>query len=233
MDKYKFIKIALAIFIILSVIISLFPPFEFGNEKLKTQYERNINYKIVEKLPIKQYDFIFNSNEKYFILIYYNYQKTFYNTRELKKYQNEWNERKFSLAETSADSFYTSIFYLNHDSSINSHEISKIYNGYFHIQNQPIKKFGNKFDLSGMADLLEYESKYPKLTGLLKIYSKSGILEKDKLEKAEIAVNYYQKKDEFKKIKVPIGWYLEEIPKLDSIRKYEIYNIFSTSLLLT
>lgn len=59
-------KIGLIVFLILATIISLIPPYQWGNEYLKTQKEREENSYIIKYLPIKQYNFLFTSNKKYF-----------------------------------------------------------------------------------------------------------------------------------------------------------------------
>jgi hypothetical protein len=54
-------------FITLAFIISLFPPYSWGDEKLKTERERQrINYYYENNLPFKQYDFLFNDIRKEF-----------------------------------------------------------------------------------------------------------------------------------------------------------------------
>ncbi len=62
-------KITITIFLVLSLFITLFPPFSWGDERLATEKERNKTYnnkKAIDILPIKQYDFIFNSSKKEF-----------------------------------------------------------------------------------------------------------------------------------------------------------------------
>ena len=106
MKENTFIKISAAIFILLAVIISLFPPFEFGNEKLKTISERRINSDIADKLPVKKYDFILGSNKKY-IFLKYNYYTTlkFYHRDSLNYYKSLWGDDKFIFDNSSVDSF--------------------------------------------------------------------------------------------------------------------------------
>lgn len=54
-------------FITLAFIISLFPPYSWGDEKLKTERERQrISYYYENNLPFKQYDFLFNDIRKEF-----------------------------------------------------------------------------------------------------------------------------------------------------------------------
>ena len=59
-------KTGLIVFLFLATIISLFPPFEWGNKNIKTERERIKNRNILESLPIKEYDFLFSSNKKLF-----------------------------------------------------------------------------------------------------------------------------------------------------------------------
>lgn len=51
------LKIAVIIFIPLAILLSLFPPYYWGNEKIRTLSER-IRSDIAEQLPIKSYSFI-------------------------------------------------------------------------------------------------------------------------------------------------------------------------------
>lgn len=63
-------KITITIFLVLSLFITLFPPFSWGDERLSTEKERNEFYnnkKAIDILPIKKYDFI-NSSKKEFSL---------------------------------------------------------------------------------------------------------------------------------------------------------------------
>lgn len=61
-------KLPIIIFLGLILIITLFPPFSWGDERLITEKERNKYYyeydkKAYEIFPIKQYDFIFNNSK--------------------------------------------------------------------------------------------------------------------------------------------------------------------------
>lgn len=58
-------KTGLIIFLFLATIISLFPPFEWGNEN------------------IKKYDFLFSSNKKYFPIGSYNYEQKLYSGEKI------------------------------------------------------------------------------------------------------------------------------------------------------
>ncbi|MBK6913006.1 MAG: hypothetical protein IPH11_04820 [Ignavibacteriales bacterium] len=70
-------NIILIAFLLPALIVSLFPPFEWGKEKLKTLSERRSN-SIIDELPIKCYDLVFNSNKKYFKIGDYNFEKKYY-----------------------------------------------------------------------------------------------------------------------------------------------------------
>ncbi len=107
MNKNIFVKASAAIFVFLALIISLFPPYEFGNEKIRTLSERRLNRKIIEKLPIKSYDFIISSNKKYFPLDHYNFTKKFYDQDSIKYYEDLWGDKLFSLHKISVDTFLT------------------------------------------------------------------------------------------------------------------------------
>lgn len=64
MDK---LKPAVFIFLILSSFITLFPPFQWGVERLRTIEERKTSQNIFsDNLPIKEYNFIFSSSKKEF-----------------------------------------------------------------------------------------------------------------------------------------------------------------------
>lgn len=90
MNRNHFIKISIAIFIFLGVIISLFPPFEFGKKE-------------------KLYDFILGSNKRYFALDTYTFQKKFYKNDSLNYYKNLWSDSKFEFKVVSMDTFVTAI----------------------------------------------------------------------------------------------------------------------------
>jgi len=65
MSKYK---ILIGSFIFLSTVISFFPPFSWGDEKLRTISERQtIHYYLEDKIPVKGYDFLFNDLKKEFV----------------------------------------------------------------------------------------------------------------------------------------------------------------------
>lgn len=63
--------LSLSIFLILSLSITLFPPYSWGDERLSTEKERNKIYcgkRAYEIFPIKQYDFVFNDIKKEFFI---------------------------------------------------------------------------------------------------------------------------------------------------------------------
>jgi hypothetical protein len=100
MKKIPFINVSAIIFILLALLISLFPPFEFGNEKQNP-------FKGEYKLPVKKYDFILGDNKKDIILDYISFTKKFYNRDSLESYRDKWRDRKFDFVQTSIDSFFT------------------------------------------------------------------------------------------------------------------------------
>ncbi len=194
MDKNSFIKISVAIFIILAIIISLFPPFEFGNEMIKTESERRSNSDIANKLPIKEYDLLLGSNKKYFILDYYDFQQKFYNKDTLNFYKDKWSDKKFIFITASADSFLTP---------------QKILHEYSLAERINLKQSYKK--LKGFVETLEWRENhnwYP-LTA-----NEEGI---------NTATNFYAVRNDFKKS--PADWYIERISRLDSTKKYNLYDI--------
>ena len=70
MNTNYFIKTSFVIFILLGFLISFFPPFEFGNEILrsfpKDEMTEVLMNPVFSKFPIKRYDFLFSSNKEYF-----------------------------------------------------------------------------------------------------------------------------------------------------------------------
>ena len=135
MDRSTFIKISAAIFILLAVIISLFPPFEFNKSvkalvdeanqsilyphgyysfnfydgnfiiRLKPLMKTKISINIAKKLPIKKYDFLFSSNKRYFALDSYSYIN-YFTENSLKAFKEKWNDKKYKFIAT-VDSFFT------------------------------------------------------------------------------------------------------------------------------
>ncbi|MCC6550197.1 MAG: hypothetical protein IT279_09025 [Ignavibacteriaceae bacterium] len=64
-------KYSLSVFLLLSLVITLFPPFSWGDERLSTESERKEFFgdKIaMDVLPIKQYDFILSNSKREFPL---------------------------------------------------------------------------------------------------------------------------------------------------------------------
>ncbi len=204
MDKNNFIKISAAIFILLAFIISLFPPFEFGNEKLRTLSERKSNSDIVNKLPIKQYDFIFGSNKKSFTLEYYSFNEKFNDKNSLEDYKKLNSDYGFYFISSSADSFYTAKRYLYKDTT--SKENIKNKGG----------KTKYKFDFSKSNS---YE-------GLLLAQNDSqtnNIIKYDDDGSNTDAINYKEVKEDYNK--APGNWDFKYIDRIDSIKKYDEYKI--------
>lgn len=79
---HPFFKYFITVFIFLAFIVSLLPPYEWGNERLKTLEERKSNKDIKDKLPVKTYDLIFNSNKTSFKLSEYEFEKKYYNNQQ-------------------------------------------------------------------------------------------------------------------------------------------------------
>jgi hypothetical protein len=75
MIKYR---IFILTFLSLSIPITLFPPFEFGDQYLETKGERRQSFMVIDDLPIKKYDFLFASNKKYFSIGSYRLERKFY-----------------------------------------------------------------------------------------------------------------------------------------------------------
>jgi len=202
MKKYAFIEISIAIFVFLAVIISLFPPFEFGNEKLKTLFERRGNSDIINQLPIKSYDFILGKNKKYFKLGTYRFQKTFDNKDSIQsniKEWNNWGDKSFRLAGIKIDSFYTA-----------QKKLFRIHSSKMIQFNKILLKMSNDYDYSnGIFSYMTEGDKIIKYT--------NDPTNKD-------AINYKEVENEYKKSN-PYEWSFKHILKLDSIKKYEIYSI--------
>ncbi len=88
MMNTPFIKISLIIFVFLALLISLFPPFNFGNR-------------------VKQYDFLFNGYDKYVRISNKTYLKKFYSKDSIEAYKEKWSDRELQYVKTSSDSFFT------------------------------------------------------------------------------------------------------------------------------
>jgi len=66
-------NVAIYVFLSLSLVSTLFPPCNWGEEMLRTERERFINSNL--GLPIKEYSFIFSDNKKVFKFDWDNYQQ--------------------------------------------------------------------------------------------------------------------------------------------------------------
>ncbi len=96
-------KIGLFVFLILATIISLFPPFEWGDENIKTEKERTRNRNILESLPIKKYDFLFATNKKYFPIGSYQRNEKVYEGDKIKTDTSDIITKEISVG---ADTFF-------------------------------------------------------------------------------------------------------------------------------
>ena len=235
MDKYNFIKFSTAIFILLSVIISLFPPFEFGNEKKRTLSERRNNSKIVDKLPIKKYDFIFNDNKKYFALDSTIFNKIFPKD-SVEPYKEKWSDKKFQFV-SSIDSFFTAKGFL-FPTLLNE----RYKNGKRKINNKLNYKEYGLVDLRYSLDrlptnyVINYDEvfKHPALSPQEEWkFNQTGKLINDEMKKNDPlvedadfikeAINYWDVKREYEK--EPFNWNWGVFFHFDSAGNYEKYNI--------
>jgi hypothetical protein len=71
------LKYSIPVFLLLAIYISLFPPFQWGGDKIKTHNERE-NFEYSDLLPIKEYDFLFSGNKKLFKVGKYKVSKKVY-----------------------------------------------------------------------------------------------------------------------------------------------------------
>ena len=228
-------KIGIIIFIPLAIIISLFPPFEFGNEKLRTLSERKINSKIVGILPIKEYDFIFNSNKKYFALDSTIFYKLFA-IDSVEFYKEKWNDKKFQF-DHSIDSFFTAKGFLyptflkeRYNNGVRKLNVNLNYKDYglvnirYRLDEMP-KNYSINYDevfknqvLSPQQQwMLNHQEKF--ITDKMKRTDPS-------IEDADFikdAVNYWDVRSEYNK--EPFYWNWSIFFHFDSSAKYDAYNI--------
>ena len=99
-------KIGLFVFLILATIISLIPPYQWGNEYLKTQKEREENSYIIKYLPIKQYNFLFASNKKYFPIGSYRISEILYQGERLRIDTSDILAKDVEGGEKGIDTFF-------------------------------------------------------------------------------------------------------------------------------
>jgi hypothetical protein len=234
MDKNTFIKISAALFVFFSLIISLFPPFEFGNEKLRTLQERNANSKIIDTLPIKQYDFIFHNNKKYFVLDSTGFQKLLAK-ESLEFYKEKWKDKEFKFIR-SIDSFFTAkgflypIFsnerYENGSRKINTKLNYKEYG--LVILHQRLDEMPSNYFIN-YSEVFKHQMLSPQEEWMLnqqQHFIKSKMKETDpSLEDDDFiknAINYWDVKREYEKEPY---WNWTILFHFDSSGKYEEYNI--------
>lgn len=222
MNKNSFIKISAAVFIFLAIGISLFPPFEFGNEKLRTLSERKLNPKIVDKLPIKEYDFIFSSNKKYFALSSYDFIKQFYSRDTAKYYENLWSDKLFKFIGESVDTFLTASRFIYQRWTENDW-----------IKNNKGRIKRHRYDFSPLNDEIGIEKKKKEKTtfDFISIFEgqytywidDSRIIRFNRDETNRDAVNFIDVKDKYES--APQLWDYKYEYKIDSIKKYYEYSI--------
>ncbi|MGD1006042.1 MAG: hypothetical protein ABR980_02285 [Ignavibacteriaceae bacterium] len=225
MEKNNFIKASIAIFIFLGIIISLFPPFEFG----RSSYN----------LPIKKYDIIFGSIKKYIIVSYDTLQLKFYNLDSLEYYKgyykNLWGDCDFILRQTSTDTFYTTHKFLFKKSAGSKSGLmpigikiedgakyTKDKDGYWQYagisdqpseQSAPVSRFGNTSD-----KIIEiYGDKFTRdKDGNLRLIENYD-------DKVEDAINYNEVRNDYEKS--PRNWDFKYVKIIDSVKKYDEYTV--------
>lgn len=85
---------------LLALLISLFPPFEFGENNTKTIPDKGGNSdisEIADKLPIKKYDFIFNNNKKSIVLDSNTFTPKFYSKDSIELKRKEWSNKRIEF----------------------------------------------------------------------------------------------------------------------------------------
>jgi hypothetical protein len=199
-----FIKISLIIFIFLALIISLFPPFEFGNEKLRTLHERNTYSDIAEKLPIKKYDFILNDNKKNIILGSYIFLQKFYNKDSLNFYKDKWSDKIFNFDSTSVDSFFTAkrVLFPFIVNKMDSDKRKKILT---------LLKWSN----------FNWKGNYEWMNDNYNKYGRFFKYNDDETDKD--AINFNQVKNDYEKS--PNNWDYKYLEVFDSTKKYDAFDI--------
>lgn len=95
-------KIVLIVFLFLATIVSLFPPFEIGNELLRTQQERNKYSEIMDNLPLKRYDFLFSKTKKSYPIGEYFFEEKVYDNQ---KSTIDLSDAYKALTKTGVDTF--------------------------------------------------------------------------------------------------------------------------------
>jgi hypothetical protein len=195
-------KIGLCVFLFLATVISLLPPFEFGNEKLKTLQERNANYRISEKLPVKKYDFIFSGIKRNIILDYHTFQKKFYNQDSFNHYKNLWKESEFNFINSDNDTFFTIHRTIFKKAIPKKNEFKYKTKIWEPEKERKIMRAWHPED----EDPINSSSHYNTL-----------------LDNDYDAINFNEVKNEYSKS--PDDWDFKRIIKIDSVKKFNVYNI--------
>ena len=209
MGKNDFIKISATLFVLLAIIISLFPPFKFNTKGEKYINEGGYFFNIYNKLPVKKYDFIFSDNKKYIVLAYYDFFKKFYDKDSVLYYKNIWRDKKFNFNLASTDTFLTASRYL--------------------YQIMPNTKIVHK---SAVDDLLsnpknylpDYNNYGDTTTNNFRYEIEGNRIIKYYNHETNIdAVNYNEVKGKYDKS--PYDWNYKYVFNVDSVKKYIEYSI--------
>jgi hypothetical protein len=222
MGKNTFVKISLTIFVFLSLIISLFPPFEFGraysvNARKGTMFDR---------LPIKQYDFIFNSNRKNFALFgegglcCRRFKKGDSTEKLLEYYKDRWPYPKVEYVY-SVDSFFTAERVLFRDTTKQKFYFDESADSQIEERINQIDVPAKGYKLESILELGEWgeaQNKY--------VYHEingKNIIKYYLPETNKDAINYNEILSEYNKI--PNDWSYKYVLKFDSSGKYLVYKL--------
>jgi hypothetical protein len=206
-------KIGLIVFLFLATVISLFPPFEFGNDKLKTLQEEYAIFgeklktwqeqadivRMSHELPVKKFDFLFGDNKKDIVLKYDSYYKKFYDKDSLAYYKNLWKHKIFIYNHTSFDTFYIAHKFLFKNSDGSKMLINDKYT------------VGNEIYFVCSDENVKWIENYDKEKNVNYEWN------------IEDAVNYNEVKDNYNKS--PNDWGFRYMKKIDDIKKYDEYII--------
>lgn len=229
------LKRSFLIFLFFSTFITIFPPFKFGGEKLRTLTERKQNYNLAYKLPIKKYDFIFGSNQKPIQVGSHIVNKKIYSKDSVNQGNIFIDATTFEVTHTGVDSFFTRYYY--------AYKLSN----YGLIANKKIdkdKKTRRKILVSDgdyrifgggdySKDSIFLKNEYDKKIMIEELFNSNSdttvkmrvIKDYNPYAKYNIifSFNFQSIKDEYNK--EPKLWKKKEVLKLDSTKNYQIYKI--------
>jgi len=161
-------KIGLFVFLSLATIISLFPPYQWGNEYLRTQKEREENSYIIKYLPIKQYNVLFTSNKKYFPIDSYRISEILYQSEKLKTDTSDIFTKDVEEGGKGIDTFFNILgnYYKSHwyecvISDSTKKDLVNLYYDYFY-RDIPSKKY---------SDILGRQTPPEKIRGRINEYN--------------------------------------------------------------